>query len=450
MNDSLIIFMIGRKFKNLIEVWHQIFITMINGLEIPLIEMKMRCPKCGSWMVGPNGTRKRKNGRVDAFICRNPDCKNKGRKTPKQFIATTSYEFKKLVHSKLKQLYEDMLKDGAKNKTIAKKYNVSPSEISALRTEIEKSIEKHQTLDSLIDVPQPDKAIAIDETFLKIEGKKVYIIVATGYTTRKVLGVKVSFSRKEQDMREVFDEAEQNTTYQITAVISDAWTSTIAMVKNLGREITHIIHKHKKPFDKAVIKHYKYTDSERETMDIGVKTDVMERRATRQGHYMVKREPLNAPTPKKVGRPKGSKTKKKVKGSNKKKKRGRKGLFKVFDKGKKFFFKVDPYRKTVRVSKNLPATVTATLAEVLDLFALKSIQNNVSENLNSVLQSLLRLRGPKTIESVEQRIRAFFIVRNIPEILNELKIERNIRGKFFKDNISSIEFSNLVNGVWNV
>jgi len=363
---------------------------------------------------------------------------------------TTSYEFKKLVHGKLKQLYEDLLKDGAKNKTIAKKYNVSPSEISALRTEIEKAIEKHQTLDSLVDVPQPDKAIAIDETFLKIEGKKVYIIVATGYTTRKVLGIKVSFSRKEQDMREVFDEAEKNAYYPIMTVISDAWTSTMAMVKNLGREISHVIHKHKKPYDKAVIRHYEYTDTERVTTDIGVKTDVMEKRATRQGHYMVKREPLNAPPPKKVGRPKGSKTKKKVKNSNKNKNRGRKGLFKVFDKGKKFFFKVDPYRKTVKVSKHLPATVVTTLAEVLDLFALKSIQNNVSENLNSVLQSLLRLRGPKTVESVEQRIRAFIIVRNIPEILDEIQIDRNVRGKFFIDNISSPEFSNLVNGVWNV
>jgi hypothetical protein len=186
------------------------------------------------------------------------------------------------------------------------------------------------------------------------------------------------------------------------------------------------------------------------TTDIGVKTDVMKTRATRQGHYLVKREPLNAPTPKKVGRPKGSKTKKKHKSSNKNKKRGRKGLFKVFDKGKKFFFKVDPYRKTIRVSKHLPATVQATLAEVLELFALKSIQNNVSENLNSVLQSLLRLRGPKTVESVEQRIRAFLIVRNIPELLEEIQIDRNVRGKFFKDNINSVEFSNLVNGVWTV
>jgi len=48
----------------------------------------------------------------------------------------TTKQLKKLVHGKLKQLYEDLLKDGAKNKTNAIKYNVSPSEISALWTVI--------------------------------------------------------------------------------------------------------------------------------------------------------------------------------------------------------------------------------------------------------------------------------------------------------------------------
>ncbi|MHA1724457.1 MAG: hypothetical protein ACTSXH_06395 [Promethearchaeota archaeon] len=31
--------------------------------------------------------------------------------------------------------------------------------------------------------PQPDTAIAINETFLKIEKTSIYVIIATGYTT---------------------------------------------------------------------------------------------------------------------------------------------------------------------------------------------------------------------------------------------------------------------------
>lgn len=110
---------------------------------------------------------------------------------------TTSHEFDKLVHGKLKQLYEDLLKNGAKNKPIAKKYHVSPSEISALRKEMDSTIESHQSLYSLVDVPQTDKTIANDETFLRIEA---YIIVAMGYMTHNVLGVNVFFSRKVEDM----------------------------------------------------------------------------------------------------------------------------------------------------------------------------------------------------------------------------------------------------------
>jgi len=160
-------------------------------------------------------------------------------------------------------------------------------------------------------VPQPDKAISIDKTFLEIEGKKVYVIIATGYTSRKVLGLKVSFSRKERDMREVFDEAEANTKHRIITVVSDAWGSTISMVKNLGRNINHVIHKHEKPFDKAVIKRYEYIDTKRKATDIGVKTDITKKRATRQGYYTIKEGPLNSPPSKKPGRPRGSNNKKK-------------------------------------------------------------------------------------------------------------------------------------------
>jgi len=443
--------MSGRNFKKLVEIWRTLFVMMMSGVHTPLFKVKIRCPDCGGTMVGRNGTKKSGKRRVEGFICKNPEClkerRKKGFKKARQFIVTTSREFQDLIHEKLKALYEDLLKDGAKNKTIAKKYNVSPSEISILKTEVEMAIQKQRKRDALVDVPQPDRAIAIDETFLNIEGKKVYIIIATGYTSRKVLGIKVSCSRKTLDMREVFDEAECNTKYRIATVISDAWGSTISMVKNLGRPIDHVIHKHKKPYDKAVIKRYEYINGERKITTIGVKTDVMKKRAKRQGHYLITTEPLNPPPSKKRGRPKGSKNKKKVTPAKAKKKRGQKGLFKVFEKGKKFFFKVDPYRKTVKVSKNLPASVEAALADMLTRFARKSIQNNVSENLNSVLRSLLNLRGPKTIKFIERRIRTWVIVRNDPGILNEIQIDRNVRGTFLINNLKLIELPIFEKGV---
>ena len=425
--------------------------VLMSGMERPMFSLKICCPDCGSSLVGVNGTKMSGRRRVEGFICRNSAClkerREKGAKKGRQFILTTSLEFQRLTRWKLKALYEDLLKRGAKNKTIAKKYAISSSQISALKDEAERAIEKHRKLSTLVNVSQPDKAIAIDETFLKIGGKKVYIILATGYHSRKVLGIKVSYSRTEQDMREVFDEAERNTTHQIKTVSSDAWGATISMLKHLNRPITHVIHKHKSPYDKAVIKQYEYSATERKTTVIGVKTDITKKRATRQGYYLITKEPLHPPPSKKRGRPPGSKNKKKPKRSKTKKKRGRKGLFKVFDRGTRFHAKIDPYRKKVRLSTTLPASVGITLTGILNLYARKSIQNNVSENINSVIQAYLRLRGPKTVESVERRIRALVLVRNDPDILECIQIERNVQGTFFINNLKLTEIPEIVNGV---
>ena len=198
--------MAGRKKRDLIPIYRDLFIVIQGVVELMLGQIQIKCPLCGSWMISTNGTRPRKNGRVEAFICRNENCKNGDHKTPKQFILTTSYEFKKLIFNKLNRLYEDLLKDGAKYKTIAKKYNVSSSQISKLRAAFVEVLDKLEGLDNLVKVPQPDRAICMDETFLKIEGTSIYIIIATGYKTHKILGLKVSKTRKEKDMREVYSD----------------------------------------------------------------------------------------------------------------------------------------------------------------------------------------------------------------------------------------------------
>ena len=64
-----------------------------------------------------------------------------------------------------------------------------------------------------------------------------------------------------------------------------------------------------------------------------------------------------------------------------------------------------------------------------------SIQNNQAENINSVIESLVRLRGPRTIETLEQRLRATVIIRNDPSILDHIEISRQLRGEFLLKNM---------------
>ncbi len=437
--------MVGRKKREIIPIWRDIIIIIEGVVRLLLGKIQIRCPLCGSWKVSTNGTRPRENTRKEAYICRNENCKNGNHKTPKQFILTTSYEFKELIFNKLKMLYEDLLKDGAKSKTIAKKYKISPSQISALRAAFEQALDKLEGLDKLVKVPQPDRAICMDETFLKIEGTPIYIIITTGYKTHKILGLKVSKTRNEKDMREVFDEAEQNTKESIPTVISDGWGATQAMTKNLSREITHVIHKHKKPYEKVVVRHHSYTETERMTIEIGIKNDLFKKKSRREFKYVFSKTPINPPLSKKRGRPRGSKNKSKnKKKSVKKKKRGRRGLFKVFYNGTRGYMKVDPYRMTLTFSKTMDPKIIAILKELFGLFFRKTIQNNVGEGSNSVIQSLLKLCGPKTELSVEKKIRAVVIVRNHPELLNEIQIERNIRGDFILKDLISPELAHLM------
>lgn len=437
--------MVGRKKKDLIPIFRDLIIIIKGVVDLMLGQIQIKCPLCGSWEISSNGTRPRKNSRVEAFICRNPNCKNEVHETPKQFILTTSYEFKQLIFDKLERLYGDLLKDGAKSKTIAKKYNVSPSQISKLRTEFVKALDKLEGLDNLVKTQQPDRTICMDETFLKIEGTPIYLIIATGYKTHKILGLKVSKTRKEKDMREVFDEAEQNTKKRISNVISDGWGATQKMIKNLGRKITHIIHKHKKPYKKVVVRHYFYTKTHKITLEIGIKNDVFKKRGKRVFYHALSKMLLNQLQSKNRGRPKGSKNKsKKKKKSNNNKKRGRKGLLQIFYNGTRGYVKVDPYRMTLRFSKKMDPKIISVLKEIFELFFRKTIQNNVGEGSNSVLQSLLKLCGPKTISAVENKIRGFVIIRNESKLLSKVQIDRNIRGDFINTNLITPELAHLM------
>jgi len=437
--------MVGRIKKIYGPNWQLIEAQSESGARFSLGKIQLLCPACGSSKVGSYGTHGRKNTRVETFQCKDRKCPHlRNHKTSKQFVLTTSYQFNELIFGKLKAFYEDLLKDGAKNKTIAKKYGISEAQVSALRTEIESAIDKLNGLDSLVLTPQPDTAVAIDETFLKIEGTPIYVIIATGYTSHKTLGIKVSKSRSEVDIREVFDEADGNTERDISAISSDALNATQAMAKNLNREITHIIHPHKKPFKKAIIRHYSYENNERITTTVGVKSNFFKKRGKRQFRYMEARTDLTPKTIKKRGRPKGSKTKKRRKKPITKKKRGRKGLYTVFEKGTVGYATIDPYRDKLKLGKGLSRPVGAGLNATLKLFPLMSIQNNLAENINSILRAIIRLRGPKTIESVERRIRATLKVRNHPEILDDVRITRQVRGSFLMDNLKLVECADLL------
>lgn len=292
--------MAGRPKKVYEKLRRPVYVKLPKQCQFLLAWIVVTCPACGSWLVGTNGTRGRKGTRVEGFQCKNPACPHLARaKAGRNFVLTTSGGFRAEVVGKIGHLYEDLFVHGAKSVTVARKYHISPSQVSALRARVEDALETTRGLANLVATLQPDTAVAIDETFLTIHGKTIYLIIATGYETHKTLGLRVSETRKEEDVRAVFDEADRNTSAPITVVTSDAWGATQAMVKHVGRELTHVIHRHKKPYTEAVIRHVTHEGDKRVITDVGVKTDVFKREATREFKYRVKQESLSAPAPKK-------------------------------------------------------------------------------------------------------------------------------------------------------
>ena len=94
------------------------------------------------------------------------------------------------------------------------------------------------------------------------------------------------------------------------------------------------------------------------------------------------------------------------------KKRGPKGLFTVFKIGKKGYARIFPGRKYLILARDAEAAVQRGLRDALDLFAGIHVQNNISGTTNSVLHSMVSLKGNHSIEKLARRIRSFYTFKN--------------------------------------
>ena len=305
------LFMVGRKKKEYEEVHVDFCIHSEFGLTFILAGVVLFCAFCKSTNLRSAGTRPRKGTRVPAIRCANPGCLNKNGKQGPQFSPHTSGNIRQLVQEDLQNMVERLYVKGVPGSTVADEYGVSPAFVSFLRDEIDKAIERGVIRDKLVVQPTDDVAVGIDETFFKIESVSIYVIIVRGYTSRKVLGINVSESRKQADIKVAFDEAQQNTRDKITTITCDAWGATIKMAHELCYPLTLIIHPHKRPYDKAVIERVTYTQKTRVITQVGVKTNIFTKRAKREYKYMETTEPLFPPPKRPRGRPKGSKIKQK-------------------------------------------------------------------------------------------------------------------------------------------
>jgi hypothetical protein len=222
-----------------------------------------------------------------------------------------------LVLNEIQWVYDSLYHHGVRGTIIARHTQMSEGWVSYLRKELDevitKGLERDKITDhfSLVAKPTEDEAASIDETFFKIKKITVYVIIVRGYLSRKVLAINVSLSRKEADMKKAFDEAQQNSIKPLRILTADAWGATELMVRQRNQPMTLIMHRHKKPYKKAVIERieYNFDKNIRYITLIGVPTDLFLTRGERVVHYLTREEPILVPDKKPKGRPKGCKDK---------------------------------------------------------------------------------------------------------------------------------------------
>ncbi|MHA1724458.1 MAG: hypothetical protein ACTSXH_06400 [Promethearchaeota archaeon] len=66
--------------------------------------------------------------------------------TPKQFILTTSFQFQSIITDELHHFHKNLMLEEAKERTLAKKYNISQARVTTLRLELEVVLQSLQGL----------------------------------------------------------------------------------------------------------------------------------------------------------------------------------------------------------------------------------------------------------------------------------------------------------------
>jgi len=68
--------------------------------------------------------------------------------------------------------------------------------------------------------------------------------------------------------------------------------------------------------------------------------------------------------------------------------------------------------KRLKFSRSVPAAVKKGISDAFKLYRGKHVQNNASETENSVLQSMLSLKGNHSLDKLARRIRTFYTIKN--------------------------------------
>ncbi|MHA1228854.1 MAG: DDE-type integrase/transposase/recombinase [Candidatus Hodarchaeales archaeon] len=403
------------------------------------LDFPIHCPKCktsGSNII-KDGRENKTKGKPQKY-----ECKNCGKK----FCTHTSLFFLEATQAVLTLAFNEVTRTRSSINEVATRYNMSASTLSdfvarirgelVTKTDLVKKILARENK-QMMTLLGPNKAIFIDETFLKIKGSTYYLIVAVN-SEGIPLSWKLASSRKNDMIKGVMTELLSQ--YGIPGmVITDGNPTYKSVLTDLRYEGYHVIHIHKDKRNRIIIRKCSF---EKETQNyteelIGINHDVFATVGTKPIWYLSSQKRISKKGGK-GGRPKGSKNRPKdqenhLAASNPqnskhssrspRKKRGPKN---VFHDGHLTEIRVDPDKLILEVISPLQGQLDASpvhlgafdssrifslLYPVLCEFAGQYISTNRIENLFSQFDYFFIPNGRRSVQSVTNEANSWLLSR---------------------------------------
>ena len=366
----------------------------------------------------------------------------------------------------------------------------SNSTISRLLLQIVESINSSSLTQLHWALPTPAKVLFVDETFIKIDRSKYWLIVVVNEEVH-VLAFELVDNREKDTIMRVINRAIARLPSPFEILVTDGLSQYIGIAQDFGRDIIHIRHIHKPPFGRIIISTIQHTPAKIIRTDIATYTNILDctnmfytrvsvmekRKSVKKDKGMNKkgtgktgvakeRERRNKRgrpkgsknRPKeiieaekkeklkrkgKVGRPKGSKNKnKKLNGAKKGKKNKKKvprSVKDYFKMGKYMVYQYNREKGIVIPLWNADPLVAKSLEKCAIYFGGGCITTNYVEQQFSTLKKLIDFRGKRSLNTWKSILLAYFTIREDPIILKD-EITRitsfpQIQNRWVRENI---------------
>ena len=267
------------------------------------LEFKIECPRqqdpADLHIIEKNGHAIKTKAKSQQFHC----------KTCGRYFYSNTSRFFTQFDSNIKQKIEDHLMDGnLKNFDLAKLCNWSTSGAGRILDKI--LIEIGEKVPDLLETLGKIhvKIVFMDETFLKIQGKTWYLIMAISETGH-ILAAELKEHRDQETIIRMMHDIERQTDTPIPIFATDGLSTYKGVALALHHDLIHIRHIHAPPYGRVEIDAIKLLTSpgEVEITTISTINDIFQKGGVFLAQVHKKEISILNPPPKKRGRKEGGK-----------------------------------------------------------------------------------------------------------------------------------------------